>query len=172
MIQDLSCERLSTSSSNSHCTKQTIFRQRLYRIWDFEMKKIAALALGVMVCISLSLNHSAHAQSQKSQWLSMKGLDNFTHQTMAKKFYATKIHCRRDRSKKGGVALRLTYLPIFEASRPFHRWNWFVDLDSKKAERLAGLKRSDRLELRYRMVHSTTFKDPDGQKITCVLAYR
>lgn len=82
--------------------------------------------------------------------------------------YATAIDCKDDGK---GPRFRLTYMPLSDP-KPFHRWNWVFSKSSDLARQVSRLKRSDRKELKYRVVQKRSYVSPEGVEMTCAIVYR
>lgn len=85
------------------------------------------------------------------------------------KVIPTDIDCRVHNRK---LEVKLTYDPVGSRPRPFHKWNFLIALETKLDAEIAKLRRSDRLELKYRAVYQDRVIWKDNNAYVCAVAFR
>lgn len=116
------------------------------------------------------------AQAAQTDWMGKNATLAFVKANMSAQnpnFYPTKIECKQKSraSNPGHMEIRFTYKPM-PTPKPFHKYNWVLDRASQLEKRVSKLRRSDRLDLKYRMIDKDTYVASDGSKWGCALAYR
>lgn len=130
-----------------------------------------------LICILTILTLSVSgAHAAKTNWMGQKNMLAFVKANMSAdnpNFYPTKIECKEwsGATKPGEMVIRFTYTPMPDP-KPFHKYNWVRANASELEERVSKLRRSDRPDLKYRIVSKDTFKAMDGSTYGCALAYR
>ena len=107
-----------------------------------------------------------HSYAADTGWMTKTQMDQFVRKNLSKGKgrYPTRIACRPGQFK-------MAYKKI-TGTKPFHKWNW-VHGDADKIDNLvARLRRSDRLDLKYRIVSRGQYKTASGKQKGCALAYR
>ena len=84
------------------------------------------------------------------------------------KVIPTGIDCR---VRNGKLEIQLAYQSLSSMKKPFHKWQWVVDRADLIPNRITTLKRSDRLDLKYRVVMQDTVSF-GGSKWVCAVAFR
>lgn len=81
----------------------------------------------------------------------------------------TAIDCRvRDKM----LEVKLSYVPLGSRPKPFHKWSFLISLESKLDAEVAKLRRSDRLDLKYRIAYSDRVIWKDNDAYVCAVAFR
>lgn len=109
------------------------------------------------------------AAAATTDWMTRGNLETYAMTSKSKQWYPTRIECKQG---QGGPLLRLTTKPIVDGNKPFHKWNWVFGEAADLTSLVLKLKRSDRLDLKYRIVSKSTYKGADGISYGCAVAYR
>ena len=124
----------------------------------------AAIAASLMLCIS-----AAPAGAATTQWMTKSQLNGYAKTSLRDQWYPTRIQCRQG---SNGPQFRLTVKSFSSGNKPFHKWNWVEGKASDLSRMVSRLKRSDRPDLKYRIVHKTTYKNAAGVAYGCAIAMR
>jgi hypothetical protein len=108
-------------------------------------------------------------------WMTSSQLLSHAKSKMTGKYYGTAIDCK---NSKNGPLLNLTHAAFPAGYKPmtgndkFYRWNFVVAESSSLKSTISKIRRKDRLELKWRVVGSKTYKNSSGVEMTCALLYR
>jgi hypothetical protein len=140
------------------------FNQKLN--WgDLIMNKYSALALMIG---TLSL-FTSPASAATTKWMSTKEFNTYSDTSLAQRWYPVTIECR---AGAWGPQFRFTTATFTAANKPFHKWNYVHGKATQINRLIANLRLSDKPELKYRLIHSTSYVGNDRATYACAIAYR
>jgi hypothetical protein len=113
--------------------------------------------------------YAAPAFADTTPWMTKVQTDQLAATSKRDQWAPTAIECQQGLN---GPQFRLTTQPFTMENKPFHKWNWVEGKASRLERLVAKLKRSDRRDLKYRIVASATYKNARGAEHGCAIAFR
>ena len=130
------------------------------------MTKATASALAVTLLLA---GAAAPARAETTGWMPLEQARSFAMTSKRDQWYPTAIDCRQG---PDGPLFRFETASIAAAGKPFHKWNWVAGKASRLEQLVKRLKRSDRPDLKYRIIHKSTYRDSHGVEYGCAIAFR
>jgi len=118
---------------------------------------------------ALFLVATGHVPAAETPWVPVEAFQqHLSTKLNGGKVIPSGIACR---ARNGKLQVQLAYQPLSSMKKPFHKWQWVVDRADLIPNRVAELKRSDRLDLKYRVVMRDTVSFR-GAEWVCAVAFR